>query len=164
MNAAIISRKCTQKSPTQITFNSDAKFSKQISLSFMNKVLGNDPTKRDLLILLVYYHSKVCGQYNLIIIITQMNAFIQQGHIILIKLAMKTFTWLKKNIYIHFYINVQFNIKYSFKMHILNKLCSFKLSIHQIILKDCHVPQNYQAAQLFSILIIIRNVYFKIVY
>ncbi len=47
------------------------------------------------------------------------------------------------------------------KISISNKCCSFKLSIHQRILKNLNAlqfPQKYEAAQLFSTLIIIRNV------
>jgi len=50
---------------------------------------------------------------------------------------------------------------YSVKMiSISNKCCSSELSIHQRILgkKSIKVPQRQQAAQLFSTLIIIRNV------
>ncbi len=50
-----------------------------------------------------------------------------------------------------------FIMKYS----ILNKCCSFKLSIPQRILKNKtnQFTQKYEAAQLFSTLIIIRNVF-----
>ncbi len=47
------------------------------------------------------------------------------------------------------------------KISISNKCCSFELSIHLWILKKLNVsrfPQKYCAAQLFSTLIIIRNV------
>ncbi len=45
-------------------------------------------------------------------------------------------------------------------IYILNKCCSFELSIHLWILKNkiYQFPQKYCAAQLFSTLIIIRNV------
>ncbi len=41
---------------------------------------------------------------------------------------------------------------------ITNKHCSFELSIHQIILKKNDQFPQFEAAQLFSTLIIIRNV------
>ncbi len=70
----------------------------------------------------------------------EVNTFVQQEHIKLLKSDSKD-------------IMLQ-------KISISNKCCSFELSIHLWIMKNRLVgfPQKYWAAQLFSTLIIIRNV------
>ncbi len=89
----------------------------------------------------LYYHSKVWVK----------QAFKKKKKEIQLLFSKDALNWSKVTVKI--FIILQ-------KISISNKCCSFELSIHLWILKNkmYQFPQKYSAAQLFSTLIIIRNV------
>ncbi len=91
----------------------------------------------DLLCFYGHYRSNI--SVSNFFFLEEINTIIHQGCIKLIKIGSKAFDIV-------------------IKISILNKCCSFGLYNHPRILKKSWFPQKYEAAQLFSTLIIIRHV------